>query len=53
MTIELSKKAISDLRVELKKSYGDDFCLTDNELNEIGTLLLAILAESLKMKKML
>jgi len=48
--MELSKKAIDDLRIAIKSSYGDDFELNDEELNEIGDLLLNILAESLKMR---
>lgn len=48
----LSKKATDDLRVALSKSYGKDFevSLSEEEVGEIGSLLLTILAESLKMK---
>ena len=50
--MELSKKAIKDLRIALKKSYGEEFesSLTNEEANHLGNLLLTILAESLKMK---
>lgn len=50
--MELSKKAIADLRKTIIKSYGEDLSnkLNDEELNEIGTALLTITAESLKIK---
>lgn len=50
--MQLSKNAINDLRTALQKSYGVDFArqFDDEEINEIGDLLLNILAESLKMK---
>lgn len=48
--MRLSGKAIKDLRNELIKKYGSDFNLSDQELDEIGTLLLACLVESLKLK---
>lgn len=48
--MRLSKKAIQDLRNELIKKYGSDFNLSDQELDEIGTLLLTCLVESLKLK---
>ena len=49
---QLSKEAIEDLKLTLKKNYGPDFCskFTDEELEEVGMLLLTILAEGLKMK---
>ena len=48
----LSKKATEDLRIILSKSYGEDFgvSLSDEEVNEIGDLLINILAEGLKMR---
>jgi len=51
--MQLSDKAIKDLRLALQNSYGVDFevSLSDEEVNRIGDLLLNILAESLKMKK--
>jgi hypothetical protein len=51
-TITLSKKAISDLRIALQKSYGEVFerGLSDEEVQKIGVLLLTTLAESLKME---
>lgn len=49
--MNLSDKAIQDLRIELKKIYGTDFELENEELNEIGLFLLTSLAEGLKLKK--
>ncbi len=48
--MELSSNAIKDLRIVLSKSYGSDFevSLSNEEVNEIGDLLLNILAESLR-----
>ena len=48
----LSNNAIKDLRIALAQSYGKDWeaSLTDEEVTEIGDLLLNILAESLKIK---
>ena len=48
----LSSKAQSDLREVLRKTYGEDFCLSlsDEEVCEIGDLLLTVLAEGLKHK---
>jgi len=48
--MNLSSKAISDLRQELVKLYGTDFSLNDTELNEIGIFLLTSLAETVKLK---
>lgn len=50
--IDLNESAIKDLRVALRKSYGDNFdmALSDVEVNEIGDLLLTVFAESLKIK---
>lgn len=50
--MELSAKAILDLRQALRKSYGDNFDaeLNDQEISEIGELLLVALAEGLKLK---
>ncbi len=50
--MSLSSNAIQDLRLTLRKSYGEDFdvVLSDEEVNEIGELLLTILAEGLKQK---
>jgi hypothetical protein len=50
--MELSKKAIADLRKAIIKSYGEDLSnkLNDEELNEIGNALLTITCESLKLK---
>lgn len=41
-----------DLKEILRKSYGEDFGndLTDEEFEEIGMLILTILAEGLKMR---
>lgn len=49
--MELSDKAIQDLRMELKRLYGTDFELGNEELNEIGLFLLTSLAEGLKLSK--
>jgi hypothetical protein len=49
--MNLSKTAIQDLRNELKKIYGTDFELDDNDLNEIGLFLLVSLVEGLKLRK--
>lgn len=49
--MNLSDKAIQDLRIELKRIYGTDFELENQELNEIGLFLLTSLAEGLKLKK--
>ncbi len=48
----LSVKAIKDLRKALKNSYGIGFesSLTDEEISEIGDLILTVLAEELKLK---
>ena len=44
----LSKKAIEDLRLALKRSYGEDVDkgLSDAEISMLGDLFLTILAES-------
>lgn len=49
--MQLSGKAIQDLRIALQKSYGVNLevSLSDEEVNHIGNLLLNILAESLKL----
>ncbi|MCX6753003.1 MAG: hypothetical protein NTW62_01490 [Candidatus Nomurabacteria bacterium] len=49
--MELSEKAIQDLRIELKNIYGTDFELKNNDLNEIGLFLLTFLAEGIKLNK--
>ena len=50
--MELSKKALEDLRISIVKEVGlrDTSQFSDEDLNEIGMFLLTILAESLKMK---
>lgn len=47
-----STTAMNDLRRTLHKSYGESFesSLSENEVAEIGELLLIILTESLKNK---
>lgn len=52
MHILLSNNAIKELKISLQKSYGVDFVnsLSEQEINDIGSLLLNILAENLKMK---
>lgn len=49
--MKLSEQAIQDLRIELKRAYGRDFSLNNEELNEIGLFLLTSLAEGLKQCK--
>jgi len=50
--MDLSKQAKIDLRKEIRNSYGKDLeiSLSDEEIGEIGELLLTTLAESLKIK---
>ncbi|KKR43398.1 MAG: hypothetical protein UU10_C0004G0006 [Parcubacteria group bacterium GW2011_GWF1_40_6] len=48
--IELSNKAIHELRLELQKKYNSDFGLNDEELNKIGLFLLTALMEGLKLE---
>ena len=50
--MELSIQAITDLRNTLDQDFGADFSLqlSDSEVNEIGLLLLTIVAEGLKMR---
>lgn len=50
--MELSKKALKDLKIALKKSYGPELesSLSNEEVNQIGNLLLTTFAEGLKMK---
>lgn len=50
--MNLSTKAIQNLRVALRTSYGSDFelSLSDEDLQEIGKALLVITAEHLKIK---
>lgn len=50
--MELSNKAKTELREVLRKAYGEDFdlSLSDEEVCEIGDLLLTVLAEGLKHK---
>ncbi len=49
--LNLSNKAIEDLRIALRKSYGVDFesRLSDEEIRDIGDLLITILVEKLKL----
>jgi hypothetical protein len=50
--MQLSKQSLTDLRSRLINSYGQELSgkLNDEELNEIGNLLLTILSEGLKLK---
>lgn len=50
--MQLSTEAIKDLRTAMDTSYGEGFSrqLNDEEVNEIGDLLLTALAEGLKLK---
>lgn len=46
----LSTKALADLKIALRKSYGEDFGndLTDEEFEHLGVFFLTCLAEGLK-----
>jgi hypothetical protein len=50
--MQLSFEAIKDLRRAMDSSCGEGFSkqLNDEEINEIGDLLLTVLAEGLKLK---
>jgi hypothetical protein len=50
--VTLSDKAIKDLRIALRKSYGGDFDidLSDEQINRIGMVTLACLVEGLKLE---
>ena len=48
--MKLSDRAIQELRITLQNKYNSDFDLTDEELNNIGLLLLTVLAERLKLE---
>lgn len=48
--MELSDKAIQDLKTEIQKKYGTNFDLDNKDLNEIGLFLLIALMEGLKLK---
>lgn len=50
--MQLSKKSLVDLRSRLINNYGQELSdkLNDEELNEIGNLLLIVLSEALKLK---
>ena len=50
--MNLSNKAIEDLKIALKDSYSADFVnnLSKDDLQEIGMVLLIITAEHLKIK---
>ena len=50
--MQLSKKSLTDLRNILLKEYGENFNnkLNDEELNEIGEMLLVVTGEALKLK---
>jgi hypothetical protein len=50
--MELSNKAIQELRKELIRIYGSDFELSDDDLQGVGMYLLTSLAECLKYKNM-
>lgn len=48
--MQLSSEAIKELKEVLVQKYGSVFGLSDEELNEIGELLLTALAEGLKQR---
>lgn len=47
--MKLSDNAIQELKDILVQKYGSAFGLSDEQLNEIGELLLTALAEGLKL----
>jgi hypothetical protein len=51
--MELSSKALQDLRLTLRKVYGCDFDveLTDTEVNFIGVFFLTSLKEALMVRQ--
>lgn len=50
--MQLSKKAIEDLRIALRKTFGDDFdsTLNDEQVEKIGLLMMTSILESLKIR---
>lgn len=48
--MQLSDKAIQELKNTLIQIYGSAFSLSDEELNEVGELLLTAVAEGLKQR---
>lgn len=48
--MQLSDKAIQDLKHTLTKEYGSAFGLSEEGLNEVGLFLITSLAEILKHK---
>lgn len=50
--MQLSQKALLDLRTALNNSYGESFDieLSDDDVNDLGNLFLTALAESLKLE---
>lgn len=51
--MNLSKTAIKDLRIALRKSYGENFDaeFSDEEIEKIGILALTCLKEGLMLEK--
>lgn len=50
-SMELSKEAIKDLRIALRKTYGEDFDseLTDQEVCNQGVFILTVIIEKLSL----
>lgn len=50
--MQLSAKAITELKEILRKKRGEDFvrALTDEDLNQIGLFYLEVMVQSLKLK---
>jgi hypothetical protein len=48
--MKLSEKAIKELRLSLREKYGEgvDIALDDDEINEIGVLILNTIASSIR-----
>ncbi len=50
--MQLSAKALTELKEILRKNRGEDFvcALTDEDLNQIGLFYLEVMVQSLKLK---
>ena len=50
--MSLSKNAIQDLRITLRKSFGEEFdsAFTDEQIERIGLLMMTSILESLKIR---
>ena len=50
--MQLSAKALAELREALRKTHGEDFerNLSDDDVNHLGLLFLEIVVQSLKLR---